>query len=198
MNRNERKENQYVLLKITKDGETRNDVLLSSQEALSIDVYGDSIKDEPKFNESETPAYVCYGSYIAQSNVSKTQAVKDIKASMGCWHGFILDGKCYPVAIYDIEIIGIATLLNNKNVKLSFAALIKAPKLVVEMIDGLGNKAVTSFLRLKGAPFVSNLSNRDGIFALKGIAYNKNAIETNDWREFIDMNQAVSISNQIQ
>jgi hypothetical protein len=203
MNHNKHVEQQYAKLKIVKSGTIKNqvfnNVLVSAQEAMAMDVYADKIIDEPKFDESITRAYVCYGCYIPQSGITKDQAIKNIKASAGYWFGFVLDNKCYPIVIYDVEIIGIISSKNDNDVRFSFAVLIKAPQFVIDLIGGLSVNAVTGFLRLTDMSPAENLLNRNGVFALKGVASMKKGVsEAGDWRELIDISKASSIAKQIK
>jgi len=141
--------------------------LIDAHELIYINNYIDSgkiIQDSPPEDEDNLKHKLVYGCYFQQ-----------ILAD---------DSKVIYLGIDDIEII------QRNERRLMFAALISAPE---EFIINQKKQAKTVYLRLHNLDLLTNLVNREGLFAL-GMQENLDEsvlLTKENWRQYIDFNKAI-------
>lgn len=177
---------QYALISI-KD----KMLLLSAHEMQALDEHLESIADMDSPQEDTHPYHLCYGSYMPQIGTNAAKAIEDFQAARDHWLGSIENDKCHIIAFHDAQEFEVQHIGNA--IRIPFAALIQASEAIIEKI---GNKSsvqsVTGFLRYQDMSPSTNLLNRPGIIALKGLEkrLKVNPLNLQNWRESIDHRRA--------
>lgn len=185
---------QYALIEL--QGKT---LLIDANEMRSLDTFNDSITELARPNEEDLPYHVCYGSYMPQRDVADGKALDDFKKAFDHWIGTINEDKCHIIAFHDAEPFEMERRGLARHIP--FAALIQSQ---AEIIDRIGDKAsvraVTSFLRYEGISPASNILNRLGVIALKGLErrIKDGAINPRDWKNNIDRSRAIRAARSIK
>ena len=183
---------QYALFKVR-----QQELLLDANEMHSLNTFGDSIKDLPMPDEAGNYR-LCYGSYMPQPNTDEFRARKDLKIVPGYWIGHVEEDKCHLIAISDVEVLEPPVCRLGKALYFPFAALIKASDSVIEKIGSKSRQGVTSFLRYESMSPATNVLNRPGIIALKGIERRRTEARfAFGWRRHIDISRAARIAADI-
>jgi hypothetical protein len=176
---------QYAMIEIK-----QQKLLISANEMQSLNLFRNSIADLPYLNEAEHPYHICYGCYMPQPNTDEVKALEDFKAVQDHWIGYVDQDKCYSIAFHEAE--ALESLHRGKRFSFPFAALIQADESVIKKIgDQASVQAVTGFLRyLDQMTPATNILNRPGIIALKGIERRLKQVIPSDWRRHIDRDRA--------
>lgn len=176
---------QYALMKLDK-----GKFLIDAHELIYINNYIDSgkiIQDSPPEDEDNLKHKLVYGCYFQQIDRGYTeQDINDqINFAINKWLVHLADdSKVIYLGIDDIEII------QRNERRLMFAALISAPE---EFIINQKKQAKTVYLRLHNLDLLTNLVNREGLFAL-GMqeSLDESVVLTKEnWRQYIDFNKAI-------
>ena len=177
---------QYALIEIQK-----KTLLIAANEMQALDTFHDSISEQDRPHESQHPYHVCYGCYMPQHGLDEAEALEDFKAARDHWIGYIQQDKCHIIAFHDAE--PMATERVGRAIRIPFAALVQAHSEVMEQIgDKASVQAVTGFLRYAEMSPATNILNRPGIIALKGIErrVKDGPVNPADWRKHIDRERA--------
>lgn len=185
---------QYAIIEIQKKL-----LLIDASEMQSLDTFKDAIVELAKPKEDELPYYVCYGSYMPQKDIDDVNALNDFKMARDHWIATVNEDKCHIIAFHDAEPFEMERRGFARHIP--FAALIQAQ---TPIIDRIGRKnstqAVTSFLRYDGMTPATNVLNRRGIIALKGIEnrVKNEVINPLDWKKHVDKDRAKRAARSIK
>lgn len=176
---------QYALFEISD-----KKILMDVAEHQSLLLYEDNIKDQPFPDENSLPFYLCYGKYMNGSNhVSEEETEERFFSAVGHWLGTVILDKSYFIAFHSVE--GMPPRHKGHQIYMPFAALIQADQKVIDLIANQNScRAVTSFVRfITQMTPATNVLNRPGVFAFKGIEKRKTknkTISKDNWTDFID------------
>lgn len=176
---------QYALIEIQK-----RMLLISADEMHSLNTFHDAIAEQEAPDETQ-PYHVCYGCYMPQPGIDEATALEDFKTAHDHWIGYIQDGACHIIAFHDAEPMEVEHL--GRVIRIPFAALVQAHAPVIEQIgDTASAQAVTGFLRYASMSPATNILNRPGVIALKGIERRAKfgLLKPADWRKHIDRDRA--------
>ena len=196
---------QYALIEIQD-----RKLLIDANEIQSLNEFNDSIAEleTPDWSESSKgrrpfstifPYHICYGSYMPQPGIDEKKGVEDLTFARDHFLGFVQREKCHVIALSDINVMD--ALPVGRTFHIPFAALVQASDFVIgEIGEKRSSRAVTGFLRYKNMSPATNILNRPGIIALKGIERrtNNEAISPENWRKYIDRDSAKRIAQKIK
>lgn len=185
---------QYAIIEIQ-----QRPLLIDAAEMAAIDTYIDGIREEGRPDESRNPYYVCYGSYLPQHGTSEAKAKADFKAAFDHWIGSVKANVCHLIALHDGEMLQIEHF--GRAIRIPFAALIQAHEVVIARVgDRNAKHAVTGFLRYADMSPATNIFNRPGVIALKGIERRTKSLPVDPvtWRKHIDRTRALRIARSIK
>lgn len=188
---------QYSLFEI----EGRS-LLIDASEFQSLNTFQDSIVDEESLNEADCPFHVCYGCYMPQPGVNEKEAREDLMFTCGHFLGFVRQDKCHIIAFVDT--MAMDTEHIGMSLSIPFSALVKTTDFVIEYIGNQSSRqAVTGFLRYENMSPATNILNRLGIIALKGLERRKRwpmniGVNSANWRKSIDPERAKRIARGIR
>lgn len=185
---------QYALIEIQK-----RMLLIAANEMQSLDTYHDAIAEQDKPDETQHPYHVCYGCYMPQHGIDEDKALEDFKAARDHWIGYIQQEKCHIIAFHDAEPMEPERM--GRAIRIPFAALVQAHAPVIEQIGGKASvQAVTGFLRYAGMSPATNILNRPGVIALKGVErrVKDGPVNPADWRKHIDRDRAKRTARAIK
>jgi hypothetical protein len=175
---------QYALIEV---GNGKR-VLMAANELAYLHRFGDGIVDQQRPDEASTPFTICYGCYMPNNGIGEGKAMEDFGAAKDHWLGYAEDDKCHVIALHDAQAMPAVRI--GMAVRIPFAALIQADEGVVGKIiaSRRSRQAVTAFLRYHGMSPGTNILNRYGLLALKGVERRVGgcAISLADWRLHID------------
>ncbi|HCL5312716.1 TPA: DNA topoisomerase III [Salmonella enterica] len=147
------------------------------------------VKELSDFNESENSFYLCYGGYLLNPDVSEQSVDARLKSMENFWLTAIDEyGRYfYQVALYSIHPF---PLIRNGHQRIvPFAALIKSDNHIISKIAAK-SFSVTAFLRIADWDIVTNILNREGLFAFNSLEFrHKETLSEENWRTFIDKNR---------
>lgn len=174
-------------------------LLIAANELQSLEAFGNTITDQNKIDEEQHPYTICYGSYMPQPDIDEKQAMEHFNSSIDSWIGYIDEDKCHLIDFHDAQPMepehrGLLTFI-------PFAALIQTHP---EIIEKIGKKsqaqAVTGFLRFDEMSPATNILNRPGIIALKGVERRIKGEPVNkaNWHKHIDWDRAMRTARTIK
>lgn len=175
---------QYALI-----GELR--LLMDAGEWQALRTFCDAIADLPGPDQNTLPYHVCYGCYLPQADIREEEAMTDLAEARDHWMGIIERDKCHLIAFCDAEAFGPRYI--GLSLRIPFAALVQADPAMIERIaDKKTRRAVTAFLRYANLSPATNILNRPGVFALKGVErrIKDDPITPAGWRKHIDRDRA--------
>ncbi|EIU9113107.1 TPA: DNA topoisomerase III [Salmonella enterica subsp. enterica serovar Paratyphi B] len=147
------------------------------------------LRELSDFCESEHSFYLCYGGYLLNPDISDQNVNADLKSMENFWLTAIDEyGRYfYQVALYSIRTFPLITVGHQRIVP--FAALIKSDSNIISKIASK-SFAVTAFLRIADWDIITNILNREGLFAFNGVEFrHKETLGEENWRTFIDKNR---------
>jgi len=186
---------QYALQRI--EG---RDFLVSASEVDSLFNHGASIKDAPLPDLDDittSPIALVYGAFLPQRNLGAEEARDILIKSVNFWHGWIAGDTCKPVGLHAIEVFPQSGGLTRA---FPIAAVIQARKELIDEIGGLKKHAATLFKRVADMDPGTNVFNRDGVLALKGVEKRIKAspLSIHNWKQSIDAKRAKRVAGSIR
>lgn len=178
---------QYALMKVKE----HRFLIDATEWQILKDWQTKQIKEQTDFNESEHQYYLCYGGYLLNPKTPDKNINDELKLKENFWLAAIDEyhQHCYQIAFYSIQPFPLITVGQQRIVP--FAALIKANDEVIIKISSRSNFAVSAFLRFDQYDIPTNILNRKGIFAFKGIERrHKEPVNEHNWSEFINKGRA--------
>ncbi|EKF0803840.1 DNA topoisomerase III [Salmonella enterica] len=173
---------QYALFDVGQ----RKILLDASEFFLLKDWQKKQVKELSDFSESEHPYYLCYGGYLLNPDVSDQNVDEKLKSMENSWLTAIDEyGRYfYQVSLYSIHPYPLIMVGHQRIIP--FAALIKSDNQIISKISAR-SFAVTSFLRIADWDIVTNILNREGLFAFNGVEFrHKETLDEENWSSFID------------
>lgn len=189
---------QYAIIQLPlKDGGTKK-VIIDAIEHFSLQDHQATFEEIALPPEYEGwPFYVCYGSYKPQPGTDPTQAVADLQDAKDHWLGWVLGDKGHTIAFHDC--VNSEPQALGASIYIPFAAVIQAPEQVLTLIGNDSKTAVSAFLRYSEMSMLTNVLNRPGIIAFKGIE-KRQATEVRsleNWKSFVDTARMHRVARKI-
>ncbi|HBB6753290.1 TPA: DNA topoisomerase III [Citrobacter freundii] len=150
------------------------------------------------FCESDHPYYLCYGGYLLNPEVSDKDIDGKLKSMENFWLAAIDDTalNCHQIAFYSIYTLPVISVGYQKVVP--FAALIKSDDCIIHKIATKSDFAVSAFLRVQEWDVATNILNREGIFAFKGVEMRfKEPVSEDNWKRLISEDRAIRCANKL-
>lgn len=183
---------QYALIEV-KEGVRR---LVAASELAVLHQPNASVADGVKPPENG-PFFIAYGCYMPQPDKSVEQAENDLNAAADHWLGFIANEQCNVIAFHEVENLPPRRL--GRQLRIPFAALIQADDAVLEQVRSGGRSAVTAFIRYSAdMDALTNVLNRPGIIAFKGLERRRGEVTKTQWRGLADAERAVRVAMDIK
>lgn len=185
---------QYALF----DGPKRKFLLDAIEFSLLKDWKENSVKELSGFDESKHPYYLCYGGYLLNPDIPDLEICEQLKKLEGFWLAAIDDTalNCHQIAFYSIHTLPVISIGHQKIVP--FAALIKSDDCIIHKIATKSDFAVSAFLRVQEWDIATNILNREGIFAFKGVDMRfKEPVSEENWKKSISEERAIRCVNKL-
>ncbi|HBC6762593.1 TPA: DNA topoisomerase III [Escherichia coli] len=185
---------QYALF----DGQKRKFLLDATEFGMLKDWKDNPVRELLDFNESNQPYYLCYGGFLLNPDVSDNDICERLKKMEGFWLAAIDDTalNCHQIAFYSIHTLPVISVGCQKIVP--FAALIKSDDCIIHKIATKSDFAVSAFLRVQGWDIATNILNREGIFAFKGVEMRFNEpVSEENWKRLISEDRALRCANNL-
>lgn len=175
---------QYALIEVSE-----RKLLVDAAEVGSMNKFSDAISDADfPADDSIYQRVLAYGDYLPQPDVSEAEAQADLADLKDCWLGTIMENACHPIGL--VALISFPAIRRGRSMAVPFAALVCAPEDILNQIGSRNTKrAVTAFLRYSNLSPMTNILNRKGIIAFKGIERRATATE-DQWKSAIDEERA--------
>ncbi|MHB1758249.1 MAG: hypothetical protein ACYCT9_12220 [Leptospirillum sp.] len=176
--------------------------MISASEMQSLNTFHDSIVDTESLIESDCPFHICYGCYMPQRETNEKEAREDLMSTRDHFLGFVHQDKCHIIACVDV--MAMDTEHIGMTLRIPFSALIKTTDFVIEQIGNQASQqAVTGFLLYNNMSPATNILNRPGIIALKGLERRRRwpmtiGVNPENWRKHIDPERAKRIASGIK
>ncbi|EBJ7698811.1 DNA topoisomerase III [Salmonella enterica] len=156
------------------------------------------VEELSDFCESDHPYYLCYGGYLLNPEVSDKDIDGKLKSMENFWLAAIDDTalNCHQIAFYSIYTLPVISVGYQKVVP--FAALIKSDDCIIHKIATKSDFAVSAFLRVQEWDVATNILNREGIFAFKGVEMRfKEPVNEDNWKRLISEDRAIRCANKL-
>lgn len=185
---------QYAIMKVTTESGVDADLLIDANEVQTLEIFKDTFQELPMPSE-ECPLFVCYGSYMPQPGIGADDALGHLLEARGYWLGHVHRDRGHGIGFHDVlayASVAYASEKQGKAINIPFAAAIQAEDEVIDRIGGTSTQAVTAFLRYSTQmDALTNVLNRPGIIALKGIERRVTGVITEEnWQTFVDEERA--------
>ena len=185
---------QYALF----DGQKRKFLLDATEFGVLKDWKDNPVRELLDFNESNQPYYLCYGGFLLNPDVSDNDICERLEKLEGFWLAAIDDTalNCHQIAFYSIHTLPVISIGYQKIVP--FAALIKSDDCIIQKIATKSDFAVSAFLRVQEWDIVTNILNREGIFAFNGVEMRfKEPVNEDNWQRLISEERAIRCANKL-
>lgn len=185
---------QYALF----DAGNRRFLLDANEFSLLKDWKNKQVEELSGFCESEHPYYVCYGGYLLNPDIPDSDICERLKQMEGFWLAAIDDTtlNCHQIAFYSVHTLPLISIGYQKIVP--FAALIKSEDCIIQKISTKSDFAVSAFLRVNEWDVATNILNREGIFAFKGVEMRfKEPVSEENWKRLISEDRAIRCANKL-
>ncbi|EGU33967.1 hypothetical protein [Vibrio scophthalmi] len=193
---------QYALMKFDDD---TFDPLIDANElhALHQGLLSITNNEPTKENEKGLERVIVYGTYMPQPDLKfqRGEIRRQLLDGVGKWLAYINDLEIQYLQIEEIEPFFDVTIMSScghcpkphATANIAFAALVKLPK----GFEFHATHARSAFERWSHMDILSNVLNRDGLFAL--IAPEKRfskALTAQNWRKRIDQPRAIKLAQK--
>ena len=182
---------QFALIKIRENVRR----IISAEELLSLEKYGDKIK-EIEFEEKTEKLRIVYGAYLSNIGIKLKDIEKEMIKYKGYQHCWISKNKCIPFELCDYVQHGY--LKFGKSIRIPFTALIMTDKNTI--VNNKKRHSIPGFLRYQNMIPADNILNRTGIFCIQSEERRIKksiTITRENWKYFIDIKRAIRTAKKV-